>query len=101
MVEKIVLHDVMAMLIAEQPAIAVARVDFIPAGVLRFFSLRCEKDVVIGRFWAERTGLGIIVPFLDEQHAGLGAGVRLERVWVQAHNRENPAPFRDEFAHSL
>jgi len=38
----------------------------------------------------------IVIPFLQEEHAGFRAGMRFEGVDVQADDRQNPRPLRDK-----
>ena len=50
---------------------------------------------------SQRPRGGLIFPLLPEKHAGLGAGVRLESVGVQADHRQNAASLHDEFTQAL
>lgn len=89
MVEQVVLDDQVAVVIEQRRAVRGLPVDLVAGGVLGWFAHGGEEDRVIVLPWAERPGLGIVVPFLHKQHAGLGAGVRLEDVAVQADDGED------------
>jgi len=76
--KEIVLHYVVTMRVAQDPASTVAHDDLVAAGILRFEPLDGEEDFVVLDPRAEGAGAFIVVPFLHEEHAGLGAGVGLE-----------------------
>ena len=48
-----------------------------------------ENGVIIG-LPAQRPGVPVFIPLLDEKQTSLCAGVRLECVAVQPHNGQNP-----------
>lgn len=60
-----------------------------------------EEDRVVGHLGAQRADDRIVVPFLDKQHAGLGAGVRLEHIAMQTDHGENAAMLSQVFAQRL
>ena len=68
-------------------------IEFVAAVVFALFLLGCEKDVIIIDFRAQ-----YVIPFLNEQYARLGAGMRFEGVSVQPHDSKNTASFGNIFA---
>ena len=101
MIEEIVLHDPVAVLVAQAFAIGRLHIDLVAAVVLAGQTLGGEEDVVVLHLRAEWTGGRVVIPFLHEEHAGLGAGVGLEGVRVQADDGEYATAFGDELAHAL
>src|SRR5947209_1689408 len=78
-----------------------APINLFTTRILRLQPLRSKEDVVIVNARAERACIWIIIPFLNEQHAGLRARVRLESVPFESDNGEDAATLRDELAHAL
>ena len=76
-------------------------VDFFAGVVLGGFLHRGEEDGVVVHFWAEGAGFGVIVPFLDEEDGGFGAGVGFEDIAVEADDGEDAAVLGDVFAEVL
>jgi hypothetical protein len=99
MVEQIMRDDKVPVAIAHWAAIIALHIDLVAAGVLARHLLSGEEDVVIIPLRAQRPRPRIIIPFLDEQHAGLRAGMRFEAVGVQPNDREHAGALHDEIAH--
>lgn len=101
--EQIVIYDGVAIFVAKcefrigcRTAFIRFPIEFIAAVVLTLFLLGCEEDVIIIDFRAQ-----YVVPFLNEQYACLGAGMRFEGVAVQSHDGKNAASFGNIFADGL
>ena len=72
---------------------SILEVNIIAASVFAAFFAHGKEDGVVIHFGAK-----FIVPFLHEQHAGFGAGMRFEGVAVQSHDGEDAGPLGDEFS---
>lgn len=94
-------NDEMAVAIAFIGSIGLFDVNLLTTIVDAFNLLRGEENIVVVHLRAKRPGLGVIIPFLNEQHAGFRARVRFEGVGVQADNGKNAALFHDETANAL
>lgn len=88
-IEQIVLNDQVPVVVKQRRAVRGLPVNLVARVILRRLAHRSEEDRVIFLLRTQRPNLRIIVPLLHEQHAGLGAGVRLEDVAVQADDSED------------
>ena len=57
-----------------------------------------EEDRIVIEFRAKWSGAFVVLPFLEEQDAGLGPGMRLEGVAVKADDGEDAGLVGDELS---
>ena len=101
MVEEVVLDNPVAVGVSEALPVATLHIDLVTAVVLARQPLGGKEDIVILLFRAKRTRCRIIVPFLDKQDAGLGAGVGLEGILMKADDCKDAAALGDELPDAL
>ena len=90
------LDDHVAVVVKERLAVLPFLVDVVAGVVLAAVLAGGEEDGVVLGARAKRPGVWVVVPFLQEENAGLGAGMRLEGVAVEADDGEDACLFGNE-----
>lgn len=93
MVVQIVVDNQVSVFVQLIPSVLVFEVNIIAGVVFAAFFAYGKEDGIVIHFGAK-----FIVPFLHEQHAGFGAGVRFEGVAVQSYDGEDAGAIGDEFS---
>jgi hypothetical protein len=98
---QIVVHDHVVVGVQCGRVLVVVHVDVIPAVVLPRLLARRQEHRVILLLGVQRPGLLVVVPRLDEQHAGFRPGVWLEGIAVQPDHRQDAGTLGDPLPDSL
>ena len=77
---KVVVDDHVAVCVEKRLVVGSFLVDGVSRVGLASVLAGGEEDGVVLDMRTERPGIGVVVPFLEEEDAGLGAGVRFEGV---------------------
>src|SRR5208337_2607018 len=101
MIEEIVRHDEVTMRVPDHVARSVPEVHLLAAVIDRLHLLGGKENRVIIHLGTQGPRLRVVIPFLDKEHAGLRAGVGLERVWVESHDSKDATLLHDKAPYTL